>query len=147
MKFRVLSLQERVSRLEELVSELGDRLTVVVRNESAIFSSTGDVATEFRSCDDEPLVKNKAGSYRALFDDGFSLIGNECVIVAWNGGERLGFFGVDLTGQFFVVKCDSVNGEKLVFGCDDTGLLIRDQNGNLGRVEVDVNGFLKFVPV
>jgi len=144
MKFEVLSLEERISRLEALVQDTRDVLTKDIFIQAININDEIGTLLGKRECDGAPLVK-KEGNEVGLFDDELSILKGTLVISQYDSvGNKRWSLGIDKTGQFFVYRVDI----GLIFVADDDGLLIRDQNGNLGKVEVEAStGYLKFIPI
>lgn len=149
LQFRSLSFQERLSRLEEELERLKretQETIMVTQNITATLVEGKGI--KFRDCDGSVVLFREDGTEVALFTDKTAVVSGSLILTAYDPvtGDRIGQFGIDQAGQFFVTQFIP-DGELLTLVCDKDGLLIRDQNGNLGRLEVDTNGFVKFIPV
>ena len=147
LEFRALTFQERISRLEAVLDCLARELELLKQLAGYAGAVAQDVATEFRACDGEVLIKNRVGDYRALLDEWFTVIQGEARIVHYRDQTRLGEFGMDDDGKFYALKHSDTQGEQLVLLASDGGLWIRDQNGAWGKVVRSANNQLIFVEV
>lgn len=144
--FRALTIQERISRLEQAVECLSREIALLKQMAGYGATVAQDVATEFRACDGEVLVHNKQRDYRMLLDEWFAVLQTSSKLVAFEDQTRLGEFGIDRNGQFFAFKNDLTNGEIMVLLATENGTWIRDQNGVWGKIVRNADGSLHFLP-
>ena len=136
LKFGGLTFQERLSRLEEILTCLMEEIALLKRmsyENTVVLQQQG---TEFRGCDGELLLRNRFNEYRALLDEWFVALQTEMRFVGFDPSSqlRIGEFGMDLDGKFFAFRNDVNSGERLILLASENGFWIRDQNGNWGKL-------------
>ena len=136
---------ERLSRLEMLLENML-RDIKLLKDGSLYGDFAGDKIGEFRGCDGMTFLLDKLENRIALFTKQFFIgMGTAQLTYYDTNGNRIGSFGLDDKGTFFIKEIKP-NGEQLNFLACELGFAFRDQNGRWGKVEVDTSNYLRYIP-
>lgn len=144
ISFRALSFEERIARLEQLLELLKGEVEALKYDLAYDQQNRAEVG-KFRGCDDALILLDGLQQELRILSTR-RVVSREAPLVSLiaSTGERKATFGLDSEGSFFHIKADA-NGEKLCFLINRNGFAFRDQNGRLGKVEVDGSNYLKFI--
>lgn len=144
MEFRALSFEERIARLEQLI-ELLKREIEALKYDLAYDQQNRAEVGKFRGCDGALILMDELQQELRILN-AKRVVSREAPLISLiaSNGERKATFGLDSEGSFYHIKTDP-SGEKLCFLINRNGFAFRDQNGRLGKVEVDTSNYLKFI--